>query len=90
MENSRVVIQLAKMPGDMQVAAVNTASFAFANYRENKDIAKHIGKEFDRMYGTRWHCIVGPSFSAHVWHDKNCYIKFSVGQDTVVLIKFGK
>ena len=27
-----------------------------------KDVAEHIKKEFDKKYGSTWHCIVGRNF----------------------------
>jgi dynein light chain LC8-type len=43
----------------MQQRAVDTATAALEQYDVEKDIAMFIKKEFDRMYGTTWHCIVG-------------------------------
>lgn len=43
----------------MQQRAVDTATAALEQYNVEKDIAMFIKKEFDRMYGTTWHCIVG-------------------------------
>jgi dynein light chain LC8-type len=43
----------------MQQKAVDTTSAALETYNLEKDIAMYIKKEFDRMYGTTWHCVVG-------------------------------
>lgn len=47
------------VPEEMQQRAVDTASAALEQYNVEKDIAMHIKKEFDRLYGTTWHVIVG-------------------------------
>lgn len=44
---------------DMQQRAVEVTSQAFDNHNLEKDIAMYIKKEFDRLYGTTWHCVVG-------------------------------
>ncbi len=43
----------------MQKVAVKTASDALARYTVEKDAAMIIKKEFDRLYSTTWHCVVG-------------------------------
>ena len=43
----------------MQTRAVDTSSEAIERYNMEKDIAMHIKQEFDRLYGTTWHCVVG-------------------------------
>lgn len=43
----------------MQQKAVDTSSAALEQYNVEKDIAMYIKKEFDRVYGTTWHCVVG-------------------------------
>jgi len=44
---------------DMQQRAVDTASAGLERYNVEKDAAMYIKKEFDRLYGTTWHCVVG-------------------------------
>lgn len=44
---------------DMQQRAVDTASAGLEKYNVEKDAAMFIKKEFDRLYGTTWHCVVG-------------------------------
>jgi dynein light chain LC8-type len=43
----------------MQQRAVSTATEACKQYDEEKDAAMYIKKEFDRAFGTTWHCVVG-------------------------------
>jgi len=43
----------------MQQKAVDTAASAMSEYNVEKDVAMFLKKEFDRLYGTTWHCVVG-------------------------------
>jgi hypothetical protein len=43
----------------MQTRAVEITSTALTQYNLERDIAMFIKKEFDRIYGTTWHCVVG-------------------------------
>lgn len=43
----------------MQKVAVKVAAEALAKYSVEKDAAMIIKKEFDRLYSTTWHCVVG-------------------------------
>ena len=44
---------------EMQSRAVEITSTALTQYNLERDIAMFIKKEFDRIYGTTWHCVVG-------------------------------
>ena len=44
---------------EMQTRAVEITSTALTQYNLERDIAMFIKKEFDRIYGTTWHCVVG-------------------------------
>jgi hypothetical protein len=44
---------------EMQTRAVEVTSQALQQYNLERDIAMFIKKEFDRLYGTTWHCVVG-------------------------------
>jgi hypothetical protein len=44
---------------EMQTKAVEITSSALTQYNLERDIAMHVKKEFDRVYGTTWHCVVG-------------------------------
>jgi dynein light chain LC8-type len=43
----------------MQTKAVEVTSQALQQYNLERDIAMSVKKEFDRIYGTTWHCVVG-------------------------------
>lgn len=56
------------MAEDMQQAAVDIAKKARGQSEVEKDIASYIKREFDRRFGTTWHCIVGRNYGSYVTH----------------------
>lgn len=52
-------LTLSVVHEEVQQIAVDTATAALERYNVEKDMAMYIKKEFDRMYGTTWHCVVG-------------------------------
>jgi Dynein light chain type 1 len=55
------VVRRADMPDDMQEDAVDAAKIALSRYISVQNIAACIEREFDRLYGAKWHCVVGQS-----------------------------
>lgn len=55
----KAIIKNVDMSEEMQQEAVDVASAALEKYNIEKDIAMHVKKEFDRRYGSTWHCVVG-------------------------------
>ncbi|CAL0301336.1 unnamed protein product [Lupinus luteus] len=60
----KVIIKSADMLLDIQKEAVDIAVAAFEKYNVEKDVAEQIKKEFDKMHGPTWHCIVGRNFAS--------------------------
>ena len=54
-----IVTRLMIVSEEMQSRAVEITSTALTQYNLERDIAMFIKKEFDRIYGTTWHCVVG-------------------------------
>ncbi|CAG8485255.1 7147_t:CDS:2 [Scutellospora calospora] len=69
MTDNKLVIKNVDMSDEMQTEALECANTALEKYNIEKDIAAHIKREFDRKYGTTWHCIVGRNFGSYVTHD---------------------
>uniref|UniRef100_K3XRW7 Dynein light chain n=1 Tax=Setaria italica TaxID=4555 RepID=K3XRW7_SETIT len=44
-------------------------------------------KEFDKVYGPTWHCIVGTSYGSFVTHSRGCFLYFSMDKIIVMLFK---
>ena len=94
---SPVVIQVknADMPQEMQEKAIELAKQTLLTPIgtlqqqpfSTRDVAGNIKREFDRLYGTSWHCIVGKVFGSHVTHEMNCFIFFYVGPWAIMLFK---
>lgn len=47
------------MSEEMQLRAVEVCTSALQQYDVEKDMAMSVKKEFDRIYGTTWHAVVG-------------------------------
>ncbi|WWD21255.1 dynein light chain 1, cytoplasmic [Kwoniella shandongensis] len=83
----KAVIKNVDMSEDMQQKSVDTVVAAIEKYDQEKDIAMHIKKEFDRMYGTTWHCVVGKNFGSFVTHETKNFIYFYLGPIAILLWK---
>ncbi|RXK38454.1 hypothetical protein M231_04219 [Tremella mesenterica] len=58
-QGMKAIVKSVDMSEEMQQKAVEMASMAGEKYNVEKDMAMYIKKEFDRIYGTTWHCVVG-------------------------------
>lgn len=59
------------MPEEMQERAVELAKNALSQQQSPRETAGAVKKEFDRIYGPAWHCIVGKAFGSFVTHGNN-------------------
>ncbi|EJT51709.1 hypothetical protein A1Q2_02826 [Trichosporon asahii var. asahii CBS 8904] len=64
----KAVIKSVDMSEEMQETATQMAVTALEKYAVEKDVAMYIKKEFDRLYNTTWHCVVGKHFGSFVTH----------------------
>ncbi|KAH6775684.1 Dynein light chain type 1 family protein [Perilla frutescens var. hirtella] len=73
----------------MQQDALQLAAKAldFFDVTDATQIARFIKKEFDRIYGVGWQCIVGTDFGSFVTHCYGCFIHFCVGSLAILLFK---
>ncbi|RIA84034.1 dynein light chain type 1-domain-containing protein [Glomus cerebriforme] len=83
------IIKNVDMSDEMQREALDTAKQALDKYNIEKDIAAHIKREFDKRYGTTWHCIVGKNFGSYVTHETKHFIYFYIGPIAILLFKSG-
>ena len=77
----------ADMTKEMIEEAREHAIRAFETESQEKAIATHIKREFEKKYKGLWHCIVGKNFGSYVTHETKAYIYFNVGQMAVLLWK---
>ncbi|XP_027344026.1 dynein light chain LC6, flagellar outer arm [Abrus precatorius] len=89
MLEGKAVIGETDMLQNMQQDALNLASKAldFFDVTEAIDIARFIKKEFDRLYGPGWQCIVGTDFGSFVTHCCGCFIHFCIGSLAILLFR---
>ncbi|RSH86648.1 Dynein light chain [Apiotrichum porosum] len=86
----KATIKSVDMSEEMQQVAVDTAIAALAKYEHEKDhekdAAMYIKKEFDRLYNTTWHCVVGKNFGSFVTHETKNFIYFYLGPTVAILL----
>ncbi|XXG59620.1 hypothetical protein AAC387_Pa04g1672 [Persea americana] len=70
----------------MQQDALSLAAKALDAF-DVTEIARLIKKEFDRVYGPGWQCIVGRDFGSFVTHCYGCFIYFCVGSPSILLFR---
>nr|CAX74849.1 Dynein light chain 2, cytoplasmic [Schistosoma japonicum] len=87
MECKKAVVKNADMGEEIQQFAVDTAAHAMTEYNIEKDIACYVKKEFDKIYGPTWHCIVGRNFGSYVTHEAKHFIYFYLQNVAVLLFQ---
>ncbi|XP_066308989.1 uncharacterized protein [Miscanthus floridulus] len=84
-----VKVMAADMPPFMQLHAFRCAKRSHDNLDKfsSRQLAHDVKKEFDKVYGPTWHCIVGTSYGSFVTHSRGCFLYFSMDKITVMLFK---
>ncbi|KAK9050860.1 hypothetical protein SSX86_030163 [Deinandra increscens subsp. villosa] len=85
----QVRVLVTDMPPFMQIHAFRCARETFDCLEKfsPKQIALNIKKEFDKVYGPAWHCIVGSSFGSFVTHATGCFLYFSMEKLYILVFK---
>ncbi|XP_071729514.1 uncharacterized protein [Rutidosis leptorrhynchoides] len=85
----QVRVLVTDMPGFMQVHAFRCARQTFDSMEKfsPKQIALNMKKDFDKVYGPAWHCIVGSSFGSFVTHATGCFHYFSMEKLYILVFK---
>ncbi|ERM98594.1 hypothetical protein AMTRI_Chr05g66520 [Amborella trichopoda] len=80
MLEGKALVQDTDMPVKMQIHAMNTASRALDLYdvSDCKSMAAYIKKEFDKVYGSGWQCVVGSNFGCFFTHSQGTFIYFAL------------
>ncbi|XP_050213766.1 uncharacterized protein LOC126665107 [Mercurialis annua] len=85
----QVRVLVTDMPAFMQIHAFRCARTTFDSLEKfsPKHVAYNIKKEFDKVYGPAWHCIVGSSFGSFVTHSTGCFLYFSMEKLYILVFK---
>ncbi|MBA0773940.1 hypothetical protein Gotri_009187 [Gossypium trilobum] len=85
----QVKVLVADMPGFMQVHAFRCARRTYDSLEKfsSRHVAYNIKKEFDKVYGPAWHCIVGSNFGSFVTHSTGCFLYFSMEKLYILIFK---
>ncbi|XP_076919190.1 uncharacterized protein LOC143579899 [Bidens hawaiensis] len=83
----QVKVLVTDMPAFMQVHAFRCARRTFDSLDKSspRQIAFNMKKDFDKVYGPAWHCIVGSNFGSFVTHATGCFLYFTM-EDLYVLV----
>ncbi|KAL7593122.1 hypothetical protein Lser_V15G33056 [Lactuca serriola] len=82
----QVKVFVTDMPAFMQVHAFRCARKTLDSLE--KFTPKQIAfKDFDKVYGPAWHCIVGSSFGSFVTHATGCFLYFSMENLYILVFK---
>ncbi|WOK91492.1 hypothetical protein Cni_G00183 [Canna indica] len=78
MLEGKAMIQDTDMPMEMQLQAMSSACEALDLFDvlDCRNIAGHIKKAFDVVYGPGWQCVVGSNFGCFFTHSKGNFIYF--------------
>lgn len=89
MELLQVKVLVTDMPGFMQLHASQCARKTYDSLEKfsAKHLAFNLKKEFDKVYGPAWHCIVGSSFGSFVTHATGCFLYFSMEKLCILLFR---
>ncbi|KAI4347113.1 hypothetical protein L6164_007959 [Bauhinia variegata] len=89
MLEGKAMVKETDMPQKMQIQAMAFASRALDLYDvyDCVCIAGHIKKEFDKMYGNGWQCVVGSNFGCFFSHSKGTFIYFALETSNFLIYK---
>jgi len=84
-----VKVMAADMPPFMQLHAFRCAKRSHDSLDKfsSRQLAHDVKKEFDKVYGPTWHCIVGTNYGSFVTHSRGCFLYFSMDKIIVMLFK---
>ncbi|KAK3210885.1 hypothetical protein Dsin_015591 [Dipteronia sinensis] len=85
----QVKVLVSDMPAFMQAHAFRCGRTTYDSLEKfsSKHIAYNMKKEFDKVYGPAWHCIVGSSFGSFVTHSTGCFLYFQLEKLYILLFK---
>ncbi|KAH9618923.1 hypothetical protein KSS87_013406, partial [Heliosperma pusillum] len=85
----QVKVLVTDMPGFMQIHAFQCARNTYDSLEKfsAKHLASNLKKEFDKVYGPAWHCILGSSFGSFVTHATGCFLYFSMEKLCILLFR---
>ncbi|RWR72452.1 putative dynein light chain [Cinnamomum micranthum f. kanehirae] len=89
MLEGKALILDTDMPVKMQLQAMNSASQALDLYDvcDCTSIAAYIKKEFDKINGSGWQCVVGSNFGCFFTHTQGTFIYFCLERLNFLIFK---
>uniref|UniRef100_A0A915EJB5 Dynein light chain n=1 Tax=Ditylenchus dipsaci TaxID=166011 RepID=A0A915EJB5_9BILA len=82
-----VVVKKSTMSKEMEKHAMWVAVCALSKFTVEKDAARYIKQEFDKVHGKQWHCVLGQHFGCYVSHHLAQFTYFYVNSIAVMLYR---
>lgn len=80
-------IRQTDMEDHVKHDAIRVIMNAFKAHKVEREIAHYIKKEFDKLHGGVWHCIVGRNFGSLVSHEASYFLYMYVGSVAILLFR---
>ncbi|KAH8850342.1 Dynein light chain 2, cytoplasmic [Schistosoma japonicum] len=87
MKHYDIVVEANELPTERKTTALTLCIHALDYYQTEKDVAMFMKKNFDKLYGPIWQCIVGHEFGMSITHDENCFIYIHCGEVSLLLYR---
>lgn len=85
----QIKVLVSDMPGFMQTHAFRCARTTYDSQEKfsSRHMAYNMKKDFDKVYGPAWHCIVGSNFGSFVTHSTGCFLYFQMEKLYILIFK---
>ncbi|CAH8828108.1 unnamed protein product [Trichobilharzia szidati] len=87
MKNYNVVVEANELPPERKATALTLCIQALDYYNNEKEVAMFMKKNFDKLYGPTWQCIIGHEFGSSITHDEKCFIYIHCGPVSLLLFR---
>merc|ERR1712038_437476 len=86
-KDNEVIIKYSDISKAMEKYAIHVAKEA-QEMALQVEIAKYIAAEMEKKFKGHWGCVVGQNYGAQMYHLKNHYIFFLLGEQYILLFKY--
>ena len=85
--NRKVKIHRSDVPDDVSGKIIASLNEALDKFQIEKDMATHVKRKCDEVFGGTWHCIVGRNFGCSITHHTKYVLFFQVDLMHVMCFK---
>ncbi|VDD94148.1 unnamed protein product [Enterobius vermicularis] len=88
-EATKVDVKETEMSEEMVEESIAIAKEGLKRCNSDKDVASFVKDEFEKKYGSTWHCVVGSSFGSRVSYEVGNFVLLQIGRIFVMIFKCG-